>query len=477
MVVTESDVFLARGKLLAGDLGPGKGPWRARAEARPLGDYALRLALVHADGRAARLEDLPDVACRALEAQAARFPVVDATSADWWIVLTPGDGFFLRPGSREGGFDVFDVAPAEITERLGAIQRTRNLRRFAGSSFTAQWRDDLDVWVERRGERGDWERLARDAVLRPGESIRVFLQKKTDAIYDVNVFYLDANFGAHCLHGSPRLAAAAREPIDLSGEQTIIDDALGLENVLVFATPRTEASREVELCSVIEQRGVMRGAADDPFEQLIAEVTSGATLRSGPVRVADAGGTQSLLETLRTEWGALGPPPWPEEVATIERSARAAEASAGSLPDPWQAGSRAALASSGVDRRSDLLLLGDGEVEVVLVDFDPPESRAGVAAVVAARAFDAEVALQFGARRLAWYDRSDRGVLDLVLEDADGDGVAETRWTRAANAEGWQRDPGVALPWLSQSHVSPLSRGGRERVEVSRRLQALQRSR
>jgi hypothetical protein len=307
----------------------------------------------------------------------------------------------------------------------------------------------------------------------------VLLQKKTDAIYDVNVFYLDANYGAQCLRRNPRLAATAREPIDLTGEQTIVDDALGPENLLVFATPRTEASREVELCSVIEQRGVLRGAAGDPFEQLIESVASGATLRSGPVRVADAGGTQSLLETLRTEWGALGPPPWPEVVAPIERHERANETSGESLPDPWEAGPRAALAKSGADGRFDLLLLGDAEVQVVLVDFDPPATRASAdaAALVESRAFDAEMALQFGPRRLAWYDRTDRGELDLVLEDADGDGVAETRWTgRGAQADGWQLDLDVALPWLSQSYVSPGARDGAEKVAVSRRLQALQRS-
>jgi len=406
-------------------------------------------------------------------------------------VLAQGGGFLLRPGPREGGFDVFGVGAEELVPRLTAIQNTRNLRRFAGSSFTAEWQDDLDVWVERKTARG-WQRLERDAVLRPGEKIRVQLQKKTDAIYDVNVFYLDANYGAQCLRPSPRLAPTAREAIDLTGVQTITDDALGLENVLVFATPRTEASSEVKLCPVVEQKGlVMRGGpALDPFAELLAAVTSGETMRSGPLPVADAGGTQSLLETLRTTWGELAPPPWPDELALVERPERApvaeekepalpAEASAPELPDPWDLGTRAALARSSPDGRFDLLLLGNTEVEVVLVDFDPPDAPAGAdaAELVRTRKFDAEAAFYFGACRLAWYDRSDRGVFDLALEDADADGVAETRWSRTGDARSpWQRDAGVALPWLSQAYVAPGSRRSpAEKVAVSARLQALQR--
>jgi hypothetical protein len=344
--------------------------------------------------------------------------------------------------------------------------------------------------VERKTARGGWERLARDAVLRPGDKIKVLLQKKTDAIYDVNVFYLDANFGAQCLRPSPRLAPTAREAIDLVGEQTITDDALGLENVLVFATPRTESSREVQLCPVVEQKGVLRGGpAPDPFAELLESVANGERMRSGPVRVADAGGTQSLLETLRTEWGELAPPPWPHATAQVERPARApldgkaelgrpAEAGAGELPDPWDFGTRAALARSPAGDRFDLLLLGDAEVEVVLVDFDPPAEPPGAdaAELVKTRRLDAEAAFYFGACRLAWYDRANRGVFDLALEDADGDGVAETRWTRGDASAPWQRDERIALPWLSQAYVSPgAQRRPEEKVVVSRRLQVLQR--
>ena len=487
MVVTESSLFDARGKLLSGELAMEKGPWRARADARPLGDYGLALALVRADGTAAAMDELPAAARAALEAQAARFRIVgDPGTADWWIVLAHDGGLLLRPGPREGGFDVFGVGAEDLAARLTAIQRTRNLRRFAGSSFTAEWRDDLDVWVERRTARG-WQRRERDSVLRPGEAIKVLMQKKTDAIYDVNVFYLDANYGVQCLRQSPRLAPTAREAIDLVGVQTITDDALGLENVLVFATPRTQASREVQLCPVIEQRGLLRGSAPDPFAELIEAVASGETMRSGPVRVADAGGTQSMLETLRTEWGELAPPPWPQALTLVERPRRDGKedrvpgrtAGAEEPPDPWGFGTRAALARSGESGPFDLLLLGTTEVEVVLVDFDPPAAPAGasVAELVAQRKFDAEAAFGFGACRMAWYDRADRGVFDLALEDANADGVAESRWSRMGDAgSSWQRESRVALPWLSQAYVAPgMRRSPKEKVAVSARLQALQR--
>ncbi len=444
---------------------------------------------MHADGTAAELAELPEAVREGLHAAAARFPILAPGAADWWLVLAPGGGFWLRPGPREGGFDLCGIAAEGLLERLAALQKTRNLRRFAGSSFSAEWRGDLDVWIERKTERG-WQRLERDAVLHPGEKIRVRLLKETDAIYDVNVFYLDANFGVQCLrHTSTRLEASAREPLDLAREQTVTDDALGLENVLVFATPRTSASREIHLCGALEQRGLTRGAAPDAFEDLLQAVTSGATTR-GPVATADARGTQSLLMTLRTEWGPLAPPAWPAEWAALERMLPAAAeegkksvegdtgVGADELPDPWACGTRAALARSRPDGRPDLLLLGNSMVEVVLVDFDPADEQASAdpAELVRARSFEAEAAFQFGVRRIAWYDRGNRGAFDFALEDADGDGVAEARWVRVEgdSRARWRREAPVALPWLSQAYVAPGNlRSATEKVAVSARLQAL----
>jgi len=488
MEITEADLFQARGKLLAGELAAEVSSWRARADARPLGDYRLTLALVHTDGSAAALGELPAAVGTELQREAAHFPLVsEPGAADWWIVLG-ADGFWLRPGPREGGPDLCSVVPERLLETLAGIQRARNLRRFAGSAFTSEWGDDLEVWIERHGARG-WQRLEKGSVLRPGEKIRVRLLKKSDAIYDVNVFYLDANFGAQCLRpasGSPRLEASARER-DLTGEQIITDDALGLENVLVFATPRTESSRVIDL-RALEQKGLTRGSASpDPFEDLVRHVVAGENTRGAPVSLAGTGGTQSLLHTLRIEWGELGPPAWPGRNFAVERPQRAPTgddkqglggiplAPPSELPDPWACGLRAALRKSHPEGGFDLLLLGDHEVETVFVDFDAGVPNEGQAAELAStRAFEAEAAFQFGARRLAWYDRADRGAFDLALEDADGDGVAEARWTLEGErgAGHWRRTAPVALPWLSQGYVV---RGKREKAEISARLQALQR--
>jgi hypothetical protein len=137
------------------------------------------------------------------------------------------------------------------------------------------------------------------------------------------------------------------------------------------------------------------------------------------------------------------------------------------------------MKSSKERARSDLLLLGGQEVEAVLIDLDQGvASDADLERVVRERAFDAEAAFLFGARRLAFYDRTDRGVFDLVLEDADADGVAEVLWTLETAdpervSEPWRRVAPVALPWLSQSH---LQRGERSALDISARFRALERS-
>ena len=487
--IVAAELFEARGKLLEGALAPETGPWRGRTESRPLGDYRLALAFVHPDGTPAAREELAPETARELERHAQSFALVaDPRAADWCIVLTPGPALWLRPGAREGGFDRCDVRPEELVDTLQTIQRTRNLRRFAGSGLTAEWQSDLQVWVERHDSRG-WQRVGSDDPLRPGEKIRVRLQKTSPAIYDVNAFYLDANFGARLLpsrSGSTRLPAEAQEALDLTGELTVTDDALGLENLLVFATPRTSTSPVVDL-SVLEQRGLTRGAPADPLEELLRTVYRGENTRGQPAHPLDTHGTQSLLLTLRTEWAELGPPAWPPRSRVLEHLQRAPgadERSSGpgsdDLPDPWLPRPRAALMKSSKERaRSDLLLLGGQEVEAVLIDLDQGvASGADLERVVRERAFDAEAAFLFGARRLAFYDRTDRGVFDLVLEDADADGVAEVLWTLETAdpervSEPWRRVAPVALPWLSQSH---LQRGERSALDISARFRALQRS-
>ena len=478
--IVEADLFEARGNLLEGTLAEDAGPWRARMDARPLGDYRLSLALVDPGGSVVAVSSLPESLRLALERERERFPLVAPQAADWWIVV-PSDGrFWLRPGPREGGYDFHGMSAERLVETLVSIQKVRNYRRFAGGSFTGTWTGDLDVWVERRVDRG-WQRAERGLALTPGDEIRVRLQKHGDAIYDVNVLYLDANYDVSPLFPplgrSPRLEPGARDVIDLTGALSITDDALGLENVLVFATPRSAASPVLDLRNLEQRGGQLRGgessAPPDPFEDLLREVTSGANLRGQSLAVREARGTQSLLETLHVGWGAIAPPAWPEESAPIERGERAEEAASTEDPalEPWLVGSRAALARSGGARGPrDLLLLGDAEVEAVLVDFDEGAAADADAAQLAReRSFDAEAAFVFAPRRLAFYDRADRGGFDLVLVDDDGDGVAEER---AELVDGrWHSAP-ARVPWLSQSYVRFAPE---RRNEISSRLQALQR--
>ncbi len=484
--ITQADLFESRARLVSGALAGSTGPWRARTEARPLGDYRLALACVHPDGSPASAGELPQVLRERLEAEAQRFPLLPREQADWWIVIGAGGRLWLRPGPREGGSDLFGASTMtgeRCFEALLGIQTARNLRRFAGSSFTGEWQGDLDVWTEHRGaaERG-WRRLAPDALLHPGDEIRVRLQKKSDAIYDVNVLYLDANHGLQHLFpvggSTPRLEAGARETLELTGEMTITDDALGLEHVLVFATPRSPASPTIDLRG-LEQGGRLRGASSDPFEDLIRDVMRGDTLRGEPLRVSGTRNTQSQLSTLRTAWGPIRPPAWPARTAVLERALGApgmpgtpVEGAAPAFPDPWQVGARAALEKSRKERGElDLLLLGTAEVEAVLLDCDGGAPATDPASLVRERSFDAEAAFLFGGRSFAYYDRDDDGVFDLVLVDATGDGVAEERW--ALEERSWIHDAGVALPWLSQGHLRvPPDR----KVEISARFQALQRS-
>lgn len=473
--VVESDLFEARARLVSGTLTKEGGPWRARTGARPLGDYRLAVALIHPDGSAATREELSAGLRDALAAEHERFPLVAAAEADWCLVLGAQGRLWLRPGPREGGFDVFGVDAGNCLQRLSNIQKVRNLQRFAGSGFTARFAGDLDVWIEHQVGH-DWQRLANGTVLRPGETIRARLQKTNEALYDVNVFYLDANFGVQQLYpapgSSPRLAANAREVTELMSG-TITDDALGLEHLLVFATPRTEASKEIDLGPIV-QRGLLRGGAStaaDPFAELLQNVLGGGDLRGGALHAEEARGTEGRLTTLQTAWAALVPPPWPTAVVALERGDEDQSAQESGLPDPWSSGSRAALAASSKGRGPlDLLMLGDAEVGAVLFDLDGA-APAGTdpAALVRARSFDAELAVVFGPRRYAYYDRENRGSFDLVLLDPDGDGIADERW--ALESGRWLHDTGVALPWLSQGYLSfPL-----DHPEVARRLAVLQR--
>src|SRR6185503_13596966 len=98
--------------------------------------------------------------------------------------------------------------------------------------------------MEKRDARGEGVRLKADEVLRPGDEIRILLRKTSKQIFDVNIFYLDANFRVQPLFPKlgelPRLTSEADKTLTLTDWLSVVDDGLGLEHLLVFATPRTE---------------------------------------------------------------------------------------------------------------------------------------------------------------------------------------------------------------------------------------------
>lgn len=477
--VVSADLFEARARLLSGELPASGGPWRARAAVRPLGDYRLALALVHPDGSAAAPDELPRELAAGLRAEAERFPLVEPRSADWRIVLAGAGRLWLRPGAREGGSDFLRVDARTLLDTLHALQKARNLKRFAGAEYTARASGEVTVWLERT-RAGRKERLrpsaAGEALLHPGDELTVFLEKTGTRIFDVHVFYLDANFGLTQLF--PRGKDSARLPAEARGAQAltpplpVTDDALGLEHVLVFATPRAPASPVLDLSGIVQRGALRSGATQDPLAALLANIAGGTSLRGEPLAVSDTQGTETLLLTLRTEWGELAPPDWPSEVVRGERGRAPRASGQGSTPfrDPWSAGPVAAWKRSRRELgRPDLLLLGDTDVECVLVDLDGDAPREDdLLRVTRERRFEAELALDFRLPHSASYDQDGDGGFDLVLIDTDGDGQAEERWSRAG--EQWTHDTGLNLPWLSQGYL-PLE--AKERAEAARCLAVL----
>ena len=69
------------------------------------------------------------------------------------------------------------------------------------------------------------------------------MKKLVEDVYDVWVFFLDANAGVEVLFprggASSRLAAGANLEVSLTGSGwvDIVDDALGVENIVVLAFP------------------------------------------------------------------------------------------------------------------------------------------------------------------------------------------------------------------------------------------------
>lgn len=482
--VVESQAFEARCRWLDEERDPRlatASAFPAEIERRAGSDWRLALALLDAKGAEVPLAKAPEALREVLAAESERFPLGPREAADWWIVLDEEGGFRLRPGAREGGFDLFEVSPATLAADLRRIQTTRNLRRCSGDLLTAGWGKELDVWVERKPPHGRAHRLQPGETVHPLDQIRILLAKSSARIFDVHVFYLDAGFRRVRLFprsgATPRLEAEAQKSLELTSWLTVVDDGLGLEQVLVLATPREPASPVLDL-AWLEQEGTLRGTAGGPLEGLLAGLQRGENLRGQSFGAdAEVEGTQSLLVGLRTDWRALAAPAWPRgEARTFApdegaSSALFPQALPPGVPDPWRAGTRVALVrSEAAGREADTLLLGDADVRAVWLDLDGDSesvtSEGGAELVARRRAFDAEVAYLFADDgRYAFYDSRATGRLDLVLVDRDGDGVAEER--HLLEGERWHTWRGVALPWSSQAHL-PRGLGGKSEERAAR---------
>lgn len=469
--VVEAEAFAARCRVLEGAL-EGSGPFAARVEERAGGDWSLALAAVRPEGTPLAADGLPGPLRRALEEGAERLRLVAPADADWQLVV-PDDGrAWLRPGPREGGHDLPEVAPETLARRLRSLQTTRNLRRTASAFETPGGAGELDVWIERKGARGRAQRVEAGGTVQPGDEIRVRLEKRGARIWDVNAFWLDANLLRQCLCAR-RLEAEVEGVLDLTDWVRVTDDALGLEQLLVLATPRAPADPRLDL-SWLADDATLRGERASPLERLLADAAGGGDLRGRPVGAsAELDATASRLVGVRTAWGPLRPPPWPEG----ERLAlSAAPSAADGLPDPWAAGGRAMLVRSRADGPLDTLLVGDEAVRAVFLDLDGASGLdeagdpAALARALEARRFDAEAVFLFADDgRTAWYASGADG-LDRALVDRDEDGTAEELWRREGGS--WRVTRGMALSWLSQQHLARRPGAARERTARLALLQA-----
>ncbi|MBL8861731.1 MAG: hypothetical protein JNK02_06930, partial [Planctomycetes bacterium] len=466
--VVEAGVYDARGRLRSGAVPDGATTLRARVVSRPVSDFSLALALVAPDGSARGTDDLPERVRAFLSAEGGRFRLVArAAEADWSLVVD-GQHLHLRAADRIGSHDVLDVAPERLPLVLGRIRRAFGLRR-ACALFDAP-DPSLDVWVERRPRGGAVAvRLAPGDRLVPGDELRVMLHKTGGGIVDANVYYLDASHGIQRLFpragGTARLEPKAEAPLEIVSWTPVIDDALGIENLWVLAVPRGPADPVLALQDLSQDPTTTRGlavesAARGILQELLTEPRTRGIAAAGdePVRRGSV-----FQVPLHTDWPPLGPPAW--SAGELGRLDSPHPFLAG-LPVDFEAGPCWQQSSSpAAAGRRDILLLGSPErPRAVLVDFSSPAAEG----TPDAASFDPEAAFLFldDGRRLSLYDRGDAGRFDLALLDADGDGVAEVRWTRTG-AE-WILQPAVRVPWLSQSHLQSSVLGPRRELATAR---------
>lgn len=449
----DADVVLRSGALPVGSTS-----CIARVHSRSLSEFRLSIALVAGDETPIAMDSLPEAARAALQEKADRFPIVsDPRTADWRIVWD-GTRLNLRAAAQVGAADVLDVAPGRLGEILEQFLRVHTLRRLCG--LFPPTSDAIHVRVERRARGGSQVApLQPGDRLHPGEEIHVLLQKTADAIYDVTVLYLDANWIVRCLYPidrrSARLEREARAEFELVKWTTVTDDALGAESVWVLAVPRGPSDPEVNLSYLAGQEILTRGGLEhDAARRVFAGILRGQTTR-GLGSSPDAPSQGSLFQiSITTSWPRLGAPPWGRGAKNpLEKPLACLD----DLPVPVEFGTWwSKLESASLSKSQSVLLVGTEKAPLaVLIDL-----RSGFEGSDPS-AFHSQAAFLFPeiGTRLALYDRKSSGRFDLCLEDVDGDGMAERRWTRSDS--GWTIRGGpdavledrIDVPWLSQSYL------------------------
>ncbi|MFN0006325.1 MAG: caspase family protein [Planctomycetota bacterium] len=422
----------------------------ARIHSRSLSEFRLSIALVAADEKPVGIEKLPEAARLVLQEKASRFPIVaDPKAADWRIVVD-GARIHLRAAGHVGSADILDVPPRGLGEKLEQLLKVHNLRRLCG--LFPPTGEAVQVRVECRARAGEAaRRLKSGDQLRPGEEIRVLLQKSADAIYDVTVLYLDANWNVLCLYPesgrSARLEREARAEFELTDWVTVTDDALGSESVWVMAIPRGPSDPEVNLSWIAGQEVLTRGALEqDAARKVFGDLLKGPVTRGlGSGKAAPPDGSLFQIP-ITTSWPGLGAPPWGRAARKpIEKPL----ACLADLPLPVELGTFWSKFESAARAGSEgVLLIGTEKApQAVLIDLRGKFEGSDPSA------FHSQAAFLFpeSGTRLALYDRKEPGGFDLCLEDGDGDGMAERRWTKTGST--WTLEERVAVPWLSQSYI------------------------
>ncbi|MFT7484509.1 MAG: hypothetical protein ACI9F9_000349 [Candidatus Paceibacteria bacterium] len=378
--------------------------------------------------------------------------VVDPSEADWLIVCG-ADDYWVRPSALVGGLDLGRVEERNLARAFRQIVKVRGLVGLASRSSQGL-PADLELVIERRaGERKPVYACTSGDRLVPGEQFRVGLTKTSAEEYDVTVLYVDATFGVTCLfpRGGRSARLVATEHQILKGKWfDVVDTALGTEHVLVLAVPRQEGDVSVDFSWLARESRRTRGGGDSPLSQYLMDLTVGAATRGAPSESADF---QHAITTLRTQWRQLQAPAWRR--ASIQ-DFEAAEIPDGPLPfpRPLAGATRIQKLKAGSRDFPVEMRWAGGEHEVTSVYFDL--TKAGESSTWGPGDFDGEAAFRFAPEgNYAYYDQFDSGEMDLVLLDAEGDGVAECSWTKVG--DDWKQRKGIQVPWLSQANLKFLS--------------------